>query len=180
MGFVSWNQEVKSMSSIIRFLRPSQQSNIQSLALLLLRLAVGCAFLIHGWQKIQNPTGWGSANSPIYIPPFFQLLAAVAEFGGGLAFVSGFLTRIAALGIMSTMSVAVYLLAFVMHEPFVNLTGPMSFELPVAYWLVAFLFLIFGAGQFSLDRAVFGQNVDLRPIGDSASSHPEIDKMLYE
>ena len=164
------------MSSLVEFLRPSQQSNIRSLALLVLRLAVGMAFVIHGWPKIQNPMGWAlpPPTSPISIPPFFQLLAAIAEFGGGLAFIFGFLTRIASLGIMSVMSVAIYLLAVLMHEPFVNLTGPIAYELNVAYWCIAFLFLIFGPGQFSLDRAVFGLDPEVRPAFESPQPRSEL------
>ena len=58
---------------------------------------------MHGWSKIQNPFGW-MQGAPV--PGFLQALAALSEFGGGLALIVGLLTPFACLGIMSTMFVA--------------------------------------------------------------------------
>src|SRR5438309_12072815 len=64
----------------------------QSLALLVLRLVVGIAFILHGLPKIQNPMHWmGDKVSPI-----LQLAAAVVEFAGGIALLVGFLTPVVA------------------------------------------------------------------------------------
>ena len=123
------------------------------IALLLLRLVVGIAFAIHGFGKIQNPMGWAQ-GAPI--PGIFQLLAAVAEFGGGIAFILGLLTPLAALGIAFTMLVATSMHAFVMHDPFVNPTGGSSFEPALNYLVVSILLMFVGPGRFSLDRKIFG------------------------
>lgn len=124
--------------------------NSASAALLILRLIVGVAFIYHGWGKIQNPFGWIPSPSPI--PGFFQMLAAVAEFGGGIALILGLFTRLAALGLVFTMAVATIFHAFVMKDPFVNMTGGSSFEPALGYLGVALVFLSIGAGKFSLDN----------------------------
>lgn len=138
-----------------RFLQPVPQPVLASAALLLLRLIVGAAFVIHGSQKMQSPFEWMGPQSPI--PGFFQLLAAISEFGGGIAWMLGLLTPIAALGIGCTMTVAVFIHSMVMKDPFVNLTGGSSFELASAYLCIAILLLVLGPGKISLDNKIFGE-----------------------
>ena len=122
-------------------------------ALLLLRLVAGFAFLLHGWPKIQNLTSWGSE---LQIPALFQALAAIAEYGGGLAYVLGLLTRLGALGVFIDMAVAVIMHFFVLGDPFVHPTGGRSFELASIYLLTSLLLMTTGPGRFSLDRRIFG------------------------
>jgi hypothetical protein len=70
-------------------------------ALLLTRVVAGVAFMMHGWPKIQNPLGWMGPEG--FAPGSLQALAAISEFGGGLAWVLGLLTPLASLGIACTM-----------------------------------------------------------------------------
>ena len=133
--------------------KPAGHSNFVSFALLLLRLVAGAAFILHGWGKIQNPFHWMGADAAV--PGFFQGLAALAEFGGGIAWVIGLLTPLASLGILCTMSVAIYMTAVVMHSPFSG--GPGSWELAAVYFCVALLLLAAGPGRFSLDRLLRGE-----------------------
>lgn len=70
-------------ANLKRILQPIPYPAPSSAVLLLLRLVAGTAFVIHGSQKIQNPFGWMGPQSSI--PGFFQLLAAISEFGGGIA-----------------------------------------------------------------------------------------------
>jgi len=51
----------------------------------LLRLVAGTAFVIYGSQKVEDP--WMGEGFPV--PGFFQLLAAIPEFGGGIAWIIG-------------------------------------------------------------------------------------------
>jgi putative oxidoreductase len=131
---------------------PSQQK-CASGALLFLRLVVGTAFIIHGWGKMQSPFGWMPPEAPV--PGVFQFLAAISEFGGGIALVLGLLTRVAMLGLGFTMLTATCMLAFVNHNPFVSMGGP-AFELPLVYFSIAVLIFHIGPGMFSLDSKVFG------------------------
>jgi putative oxidoreductase len=123
-------------------------------ALLLVRLVCGAAFLFHGWMKIQHPMSWMPPESPV--PGFLQMLAAISEFGGGLALVLGLLARLGSLGIVCTMTVAVTMHAFMFGDPFVHPTGGRSFELPLTYLVVALLILIAGPGRLSIDHKIFG------------------------
>ena len=67
--------------------KPAGLSTPVSAGLLILRLVVGLAFVFHGYGKIQNPLGWMGPNASV--PGLFQALAAVSEFGGGLAWMLG-------------------------------------------------------------------------------------------
>jgi putative oxidoreductase len=126
-----------------------------SLGLLLLRLVMGAAFMIHGWPKIQSPTGWMPSDGGI--PPVFQALAAVAEFGGGIGLILGFLTPLAALGIAATMGVAIVKVHLPAGHPFVDSQGGHSYEQAAAYLAGALAILIVGPGRFSLDGCLFGR-----------------------
>lgn len=131
------------------------QLTCASSALLLVRLIAGVAFVLHGWGKIQNPMGWMGPDSPV--PGVFQLLAAVSEFGGGIAWILGFLTSIASVGIACTMAVAVFVHMVVMKDPFVNMAGGSSFEPALGYLGTAILILVLGPGKFSIDAKLFGE-----------------------
>ena len=136
------------------FIQPSAQPKWISIALLLLRVVTGAAFVLHGWGKMQAPFSWMPPGSPV--PGIFQFLAAFAEFGGGIAFVIGLLTPLAGLGIFFTMTVATLMHALVMKDPFVNMTQGSSFELPLVYWTIAVVMIIVGPGKYSLDQKIFG------------------------
>lgn len=135
------------------FVVRNQASDV-SLVLLLIRVVTGYAFILHGWGKIQSPMNWMGPESPV--PGIFQALGALSEFGGGILLILGLLTRLGALGLMMTMVVAVIMHAFIMGDPFVNLTGGGSFEPATVYFLISLLILVIGPGRFSLDHKFFG------------------------
>ncbi len=124
-----------------------------SLGILILRVVAGVAFILHGWGKIQTPFGWMGPEAPV--PGIFQALAALAEFGGGLAWILGLLTPLASLGMFFTMTVAVLTHAVMNGDPFVSTGGP-SYELALVYWSVALLFMTMGPGKYSADAKIFG------------------------
>lgn len=137
------------------FFSPSNQSTAISAGLLILRVVAGLAFIYHGWGKIQNPMAWMGPDAPV--PGFLQLLAAVSEFGGGIAWILGLLTRLASIGMMFTMIVAVLMHAVMLKDPFVNMTmapAP-SYELAAVYLAISILLITIGAGKFSLDKVFF-------------------------
>ena len=118
-----------------------------------LRFVCGLAFVLHGWGKIQNPMAWMGPDAPV--PGVFQLLAAVSEFGGGIAWLLGLLTPLASLGILATMTVAAG--THIMNgDPFVS-HGGAAWELAGVYWMVALFLVLAGPGGLSLDRYVFGK-----------------------
>jgi putative oxidoreductase len=136
------------------FFQPLNLPKIQSAALLFVRLVVGIAFLHHGWGKIQTPMSWMPPEAGI--PGFLQLLAAISEFGGGLALILGLLTSLAMVGMAFTMIVATHMHAIVRQDPFVSMDGGPSFELALLYLSLALMFLAVGPGQFSADAKIFG------------------------
>ena len=126
-------------------------------AILLVRLVVGAAFILHGWPKIQNPTGWMNAMGGKGVPSFLQALAALAEFGGGIALVLGLLTPLAAFGIVCQMLGALFLVHIPKGDPFVaTAPGSSSYELALVYLAVAVLLFALGPGRWSLDALLFG------------------------
>lgn len=135
-----------------------EHSTFADTALLLTRVVAGLAFAMHGWPKIHNPFGWMGPDG--FAPSIFQALAAVSEFGGGLAWVLGLLTPLAALGVACTMAVAFSMHTFMRGDPFVSMTGGPTSELAAVYFCIALLLLAMGPGRFSLDRALFGSRVE--------------------
>lgn len=134
-----------------------EQDYTASFGLLLLRLVVGIAFIYHGWDKIQNPFGWIPAEAPLKVHSIFQFLAALSEFGGGIALILGLLNSLTNIGIGFTMLVAVYLHMIVLKDPFVNSKGGGSYELALVYLVISILLYIVGPGKLSVDRLLFGE-----------------------
>jgi putative oxidoreductase len=128
--------------------------------LTLLRIALGSVMFAHGAQKM---LGWFGGNGfggtmgfmteQMGIPALFAFLAIVAEFFGALGLIFGFLTRIAAFGILSVFVVGL----FKVHLPngfFMNWMGNQKGE-GVEYFLLAIpmaLALVWrGGGTGSVD-----------------------------
>ncbi len=131
---------------------PALSSNV-SIGLLLVRLVMGVAFILHGWGKIQAPFSWMPNSN---IPGIFLFLAALSEFGGGIALILGCLTSLASLGLAFTMAVAVYFHAVVFGDPFVSKGGG-SYELGMLYFALSIMFVLAGPGKFSIDKTIFGE-----------------------
>lgn len=136
-----------SLKSLI-FPTEAERASRLGPALLILRAVCGIALMHHGWRKIQDPFGWMGPDATT--PGIFQALAALAEFGGGLAWILGLLTPLASLGVLCTMIVAI-----TGHvgrgDPFV---GKGSWELAALYATVAVLLGLAGPGRFSLDALI--------------------------
>jgi putative oxidoreductase len=89
------------------------------------------------------------------MPEILQAFAAVAEFGGGIALVLGFFTRLATLSIGSTMIVAIAFHRFVYGHPFISSKGGGSYELASVYLAICIVLLVLGPGRFSFDKKLF-------------------------
>jgi putative oxidoreductase len=122
-----------------------------SFGLLVLRLIVGAAFILHGWPKIQNPMGWMGDS----VPPILQLASALAEFGGGIALILGLLTPIVAGALAINMAVALFMVHIPKGHAFVSQGPGGSFELPLVYLGVMVALFFVGPGRFSLDAALW-------------------------
>lgn len=128
--------------------------------LTLLRIVAGSIFVAHGSQKlfVFGFAGVGGAFGQMGIPmaevvgPF----VAFVELLGGLALISGLLTRVASLGLASTMVVAI--LQVHLKNGFFN---PGGIEFPLSLLGSTLLLAITGAGAWSLDAVVGGRNKSL-------------------
>ena len=128
----------------------------RGLGLLVLRVVAGSAMALHGWQKVSGGmTSWGNG---LGIPAPLQACAALAEFGGGIAWVLGALMPVASLGLIVTMAVATYTMAVKLGAPFVGGPGNPSCESAAGYLAIAILFLVVGPGRLSVDSLLFGKN----------------------
>ncbi|MBK8190205.1 MAG: DoxX family protein [Vampirovibrionales bacterium] len=141
-------------SVLTRYYAPATHPDAASWGLLAVRLTMGAAFALHGVGKIADPMGWMGPDAAV--PGVFQALAAVAEFGGGIALMLGLLTPLAAFGILCTMTVALGMVHFPAHHAFVGATpGEPAFELPLIYWALALLLMLVGPGRYALDAFLF-------------------------
>ncbi|MGD8394383.1 MAG: DoxX family protein [Candidatus Eiseniibacteriota bacterium] len=129
---------------------PATGDTAMSIALLFLRLVAGLGFMFHGWSKIQHPFSWMGADAAV--PGLLQALAAVSEFGGGLAWILGLLTPLASAGLFCTMAYAAWTHAVLRGDPFVG-KGP-SYEPALVYLAIALLLLLAGPGRFALDAVL--------------------------
>src|SRR5690348_3754199 len=75
---------------------------------LIVRLALGIVFVMHGWPKISTFAQTVQAMAHMGIPPFFGGLDVITEFFGGLALIFGVLARLASAGIIVVMLVAIF------------------------------------------------------------------------
>ncbi|MBX7114240.1 MAG: DoxX family protein [Myxococcaceae bacterium] len=131
------------MAALKKLLFPLVDDQRISAVLLLLRVFAGVALMTHGWKKIQDPFHWMN-NSAAPAPAVFQMLAAVAEFFGGLGLAVGALTVVASFGVFCTMVVAI--------ETHASKGDPFGkWELAAFYACVMVFLAVAGPGRFSFD-----------------------------
>ncbi|QYJ69448.1 DoxX family protein [Flavobacterium litorale] len=130
----------------------SYNQNLYDIGILLLRITVGCFMMTHGLHKLDmlmeggvikfaDPIGIGAKPSLI--------LTVFAELVCSFLIVMGFAIRLAALPLIVTMLVII----FVVHAK----DGFTHKELPALYLAIYVLLLIVGSGRFSVDRLIAGK-----------------------
>src|SRR5205823_10744375 len=89
------------------------------LAILLLRLFIGIAFIQHGSGKLLHPSEFAAEFG---IPVWLGFAAMLTQLIGGILLIIGVLTPLAAMGIAGTMIPATFFL-IQRGEPFINPAG---------------------------------------------------------
>lgn len=125
------------------------QARADDVTVTILRVAVGLIMAVHGSMKLMDIAGTAQGFGAMGIPyPQYAVYLAIAgEFLGGLGLMLGLLTRVAALGTLSTMAVAIGFVHFG-HGLFAKNGG---WEYPLVLGLVSLFFVTHGAGRVSLD-----------------------------
>ena len=127
----------------------------QSLSLLLARLAVAYGFYapaMQKWSDIGSVATWfESMGFPF--PTLNAYMAASTEILGVVLLTLGLFTRLISIPLMVIMVVAIT----TVHLSHGFSAGDNGFEIPLYYLLFLALFASFGAGKFSLDHLLFGE-----------------------
>ena len=139
------------------------RKGFESLALTLLRISTGVIMAVHGWQKLMDIPQWIGKITEMGFPAptAMAYLSIAGEFLGGLGLVFGFLTPLAALGVLAVMVVAIYKV----HWPHGLLAMNNGFEYPMTLGFVALFFIFRGSGPLGID-ALFCRK---KPLEESPS-----------
>lgn len=125
------------------------------IAMLVLRVGIGTIFVAHGLQKLfgwWGGPGWEGFKGFIGylgLKPtlFWASISLVAELGGGLALIAGFLVPLAAAGLVAQTIV----LFKKVHWPNGFWSPNGGIEFPLAFLVGAFAVQVLGPGEWSLD-----------------------------
>lgn len=129
---------------------------LQPLVLLGCRLYWGSLFMLGGWEKLHHLSPFIQLlkHYHLYPPVPLAYLAAGTEFIGGICFILGFASRLAAIPLALTMITAY---ATVHAESLYSIFKQPSLfiaEAPFNFLLASILILAFGPGRFSLDYLI--------------------------
>ena len=135
-------------------------ATVPSFAPTILRLTLAVVFAVHGGQKtvgwLGGP-GWAdtlahwTSREGMNFPYPVAVLGILAESLGALGMLTGFLTRLAALGIFCTMLVAI----LAVHLPG-GFLAPKGCEYPFTLAGMALALIFCGGGRWSVDGLVTG------------------------
>ena len=120
-------------------------------AFLVLRVFTGALLIHHGFEKLNDINNFADAFvRPLHLPFPITLsyLAACSEIGGSWLLILGLATRLGAMAILGTMSVAIY------HAIVTSGFNIYLLELLALYFASAFSIILLGPGKFSADYLI--------------------------
>jgi putative oxidoreductase len=120
-----------------------------NLALLILRIACGVAFVFHGSQILFGAFGGPGPErfaASMHMSATVGYLVGLAQFAGGLAVLTGILFRVGTVCIMVVMLGAI----FKVHLPHGYDINKEGFEYALTQLLIAVALYLTGAGAYSL------------------------------
>ena len=133
-------------------------------AILVLRVVSGLIFIPHGVSKVFGSGGVAkfASSLPSYgIPTFLGYVAAYSELAGGILLILGLLTRLDALFLAGTMSVAAFVVQLpdALHDPDAGANKAFAairaMELPLSILAAMIALMLLGGGRWSIDALIF-------------------------
>jgi len=124
----------------------------QDLLILLARIMIGLIFVMSGWGKLMNISGFAATMSQRGLPDFLGYLAPFVEFIGGVLLIIGFATRYVSL----VMLLFIIIASFSSHhywasEPAQVAANFNNFWKNVTMMGGMVLLFVTGAGRYALD-----------------------------
>ncbi len=139
----------------------------QDVAPLVLRIAVGLVFFMHGWQKLTlfKVEGTTALLTGLGFPAagFLAVVLIAAELLGGLALILGLFTHWAAKIVGVVAIVALFAVHFEYGFFLLNTDGGVGYEYTLVLFAAAVSLMMTGAGKYSLDAKFFKK----KETGDS-------------
>ena len=145
-------------------------------ALVAARTALAWIFIYYGSRKLFGAFhGLGIHGTALYFSNtahlhpggLFAVVGGVIEFGGGIALVFGFESRLAGLALFGDMVMAMITITW--STGLYSTTAPPGYQLNLAVGVLALMVAVFGAGRFSVD-AIVGRR--LAVVGGVAPEGP--------
>ena len=133
-------------SFVLRFHSPST-------GLLLIRLALGIAFLYHGWDKFTSLDQTVAFFGSIGLGAFWAYLVAFLETFGGIALILGLVTRYAAVLLAAEMAVAILKVHLSNGFSLANV----GYEYAFVLLLCSIALFASGAGSYSVDARMMAR-----------------------
>jgi putative oxidoreductase len=124
--------------------------------LALLRIALGIAFLLHGWAKlsggIDGVAGVGGFFGGLGIPApgLMAWIVTIVEVVGGILLIVGFLTQIAGILLALDMLGVIIFAYFGQGTPFID-RGVISWEMELVFGIGALCIALAGPGAWAVD-----------------------------
>ena len=129
-------------------------SALQPLGLAILRLALALIFVYHGYPKlVRTDPGMRAFFLQHGFPAYFVDLAGILECAGAGLLAAGLFTRPAALLLAAEMGVVIWKVKFT-H----GVLGVGDYQLELALGGACLALATIGAGAFSVDALLFGEN----------------------
>jgi putative oxidoreductase len=133
-------------------------NRFQPWGVLLLRLVLGVAMVVHGYPKVIPAGGFHGGNTTaaldhyvhfiatLGLPPWLAYVSAFTEFAGGILLIVGLLTRFVSFLAATNMLFAIA--AVTIHH------GYSASEYPLSLFAIALMLLFAGPGKAAFDRKI--------------------------
>jgi putative oxidoreductase len=127
----------------------SSLNRYRDVGLLILRIGLGAAFVVHGWPKLTGGREmWATVGNYAHAPApvVAGLIAALIEVVGGLLFAAGAFFRVVSLLLLLQMLVALFAVHLPHHDPYAIYSNPLQMA------VVFLASILIGPGRYSVDR----------------------------